>query len=180
MLKHMYSTFCKCPCIYLPPHQPEDMADSSSDLPVPNEHTARYLTLHKAWQKRNNGKSNTEFWDYLKPDLDYVGVQPGHAPPPGAQPVAVVLVGIGCNKRLSAKNPSDTGKNHKNCARCKQVGLCAFSGGGAQLPLANCQGGYMCALNFRVVWCATSSLLCWTAVQSCMFARTHLCYVPFN
>lgn len=96
---------------------------SSNDLQVANEHTARFSSLYRAWQKRKNGKSNTEFWDYLKPELQYAGVEPGQTPPPGAVPVGVLLVGIGCNKRLSAKNPSDTGKNHKSCVKCKQVGF---------------------------------------------------------
>lgn len=72
---------------------------SSNDLQAANEHTARFSSLYKAWQKRKDGKSNTEFWDYLKPELQYAGVEPGQTPPPGAVPVGVLLVGIGCNKQ---------------------------------------------------------------------------------
>jgi hypothetical protein len=114
---------------------PGTMAGSSTDLQVANEHTVRFSSLLKAWQKRKDRKSNTEFWDYLKPELQYAEVEPGQTPPLGAVPVGVMLVGVGCNKRLSAKNASDTGKNHKNCVKCKQVGFRAnLAVGAAQLP----------------------------------------------
>jgi hypothetical protein len=90
---------------------------------VANQYTVRFEQLQKSYRKRQDGKSQTAFWDYLKPELQFEGVKPGESPPPGAVPVGVGLRAIGCGKLLSSINPSDSGKNHKSCKQCQQVGV---------------------------------------------------------
>lgn len=89
-------------------------------LTVSNVHTSRYQTLYKSYLRRKNGESATEYWDYLRPELQYDDIGAGEAA--GATPIGVKLRAL-CGKLLSASNASDTGKGHKNCKQCQEVGI---------------------------------------------------------
>ena len=75
---------------------------------------AAYAKHTTAWQKRQDGKSTSEMWDWLKPIAEY-GSPPGAG---GAPPIVVAeYLQALCGKRLSATNPTVAYKNHMNCIK---------------------------------------------------------------